>query len=51
MKGGILPVDEETMPLLQTKLPEPAYFSEETVLDIEPVASHAVVLEEVNAML
>jgi len=26
-------------------------FSEETVLDIEPVASHAVVSEEVNAML
>ena len=49
MEGGILPLDEETMTLLQAKHPEPADFREEAVVDIEPVASHPVVFEEVNA--
>jgi len=48
MEGGILPLTEETMTLLQTKHPAPADLSEEAVVDIEPVASHPVVFEEIN---
>ena len=49
MEGGILPLNTETMTLLQTKHPGPAEFSEEAVVDIEPVEIHPVIIEEINS--
>ena len=49
MEGGILPLDEETMTLLQSKHPEPSELSEEAVVDMQPVEIHPVVFNEITS--
>ena len=49
MEGGILPLDEETMTLLQSKHPESSDLSEDAVVDVEPVEIHPVVFNEITA--
>ena len=49
MEGGILPLDEETMTLLQTKHPESSDLSEDAVVDVEPVEIHPVVFDVITA--
>ena len=49
MEGGILPLDEETMTLLQSKHQESSDLSEDAVVYVEPVEIHPVVFNEITA--
>jgi len=49
MEGGILPLDEDTMNLLQVKHPEPAKLNPEAVVDCAPNEVHPIIFDEIDA--
>ena len=48
MEGGVLPLNEETMTLLQEKHPEPSELSQDALVDIIPDEIHPVVFDVIN---
>ena len=49
MQGGILPLNAETMSLLESKHPEPSPLDESALHDFEMPPVHSVVFEEISA--
>ena len=49
MDGGVLPLDDDTMTLLQSKHPEPAECNDDAIFDQQATEVHPVVFDAINA--